>query len=450
MPATEADGLRRGRIFVLALAALFTAGAAVSVRAVTAVHMQAEYLDPIDPVHAGAMLGTVLGAAFAGFAVTLLLVSSVLAAIGFRSALIAASAFLIAGLALVAGAGSLGISPYYGLLIGMLVQGVGWGLVETVINPLTSALYPEDRVHRLSILHAWYPAGVVGGSLLGLAADGAAWPWRWELLVLALLAALFAALTVGERLPDVSRSTDAPVTTGEMLRATIRQPTIFLWVGLMMFTAATEFAPGQWVDVALSQIVGMRGILLLAYVSGLMFVMRHFAGPLVKRLSNVGLLVFSAAFATAGLFALGSAHDPMSALIAATGWGFGVCYFWPTMLATVAERYPRSGTMVFGLMGAAGAASTYVILPILGSVYDRARLAAAGGDAALAAHAQGAQLTKILTAAAAASFRAVALIPLALIFIFAGIAIADRLRKGRSPLSPSPLPNQQGDRHAET
>jgi len=413
----------------LALTALFTAGAAVSVRAVTAVHMQAEYLDPIDPVHAGAMLGTVLGAAFAGFAITLLLVSSVLAIIGFRNALIAAAVFLIAGLALVADAGSLGISPYYGLLIGMTVQGIGWGLVETVINPLTSALYPEDRVHRLSILHAWYPAGVVGGSLLGIAADGAGWPWRWELLVLALLAVLFAVLTAGERLPEVSRSTDAPVTTDEMLRATFRQPTIFLWVVLMMFTATTEFAPGQWVDVALSQIVGMRGILLLAYVSGLMFVMRHFAGPLVKRLSNVGLLIFSAAFATVGLYALSFAHDPVSALIAATGWGFGVCYFWPTMLATVAERYPRSGTMVFGLMGSAGALSTYVVLPWLGGIYDRAKLAAAGGDANLAANAQGQQLHDILTAAASESFKAVALIPLCLVVVFAAIAVADRLRR---------------------
>jgi hypothetical protein len=135
----------------------------------------------------------------------------------------------------------------------------------------------------------------------------------------------------------------------------------------------------------------------------------------------------------------------MSALIAATGWGFGVCYFWPTMLATVAERYPRSGTMVFGLMGAAGAASTYVVLPILGGIYDRARLAAAGGNATLAAHAQGAQLTKILTAAAAASFRAVALIPLALILIFAGIAIADRLRKGPSRSSASSWPKEKGE-----
>jgi hypothetical protein len=38
-------------------------------------------------------------------------------------------------------------------------------------------------------------------------------------------------------------------------------------------------------------------------------------------------------------------------------------------------------------------------------------------------------LHDILTAAAAASFRAVALIPFCLIFIFAAIAVADRLRQ---------------------
>ena len=421
--------LHRGRIFVVALLALFTAGAAVSMRAVTAAHMQTDYLDAIDRLNAGAMLGSVLGAAFAGFAVTLLLVSSVLAAIGFGRALAAAALFMILGFIIVGHADAWGLSTYTALLVGMVVQGIGWGLVETVINPLTSALYPEDRVHRLSILHAWYPAGLVGGSLLGLFIDGEGLNWRWTMAPLALLAILFGVWALKEKLPPVSRSTDAPVSPGEMLRATIQQPTIFFWVVLMMFTAATEFAPGQWVDVALSQVVGMRGILLLAYVSGLMFVMRHFAGPLVKRLSNVGLLMFSAAFATVGLTALGAAQSPASALVAATAWGFGVCYFWPTMLATVAERYPRSGTMVFGLMGSAGAASTYVILPLLGGVYDRAKLAAAGGDANLVTNAQGDQLRHILTEGASASFKTVALIPLALIFIFAAIAFADRMHR---------------------
>jgi MFS family permease len=427
--AAGAAPLNRGRIFVLALMALFTAGAAVSLRAATAVHMRTDYLDALDKARAGEMIGTVLGAAFAGFAITLFLVSTVLARVGFGRALVAAATLLFLGFVIVGHAGSLGVSPYYGLLIGMVVQGLGWGLVETVINPLTSALYPEDRVSRLSILHAWYPAGVVVGSLIGIFGDQAGLSWRLMYVPLGLLCIVFGVMALKERLPDVGLSTDAPVTPGEMIRATLHSPTIFLWVVLMMFTASTEFAPGQWVDVALSQIVGMRGILLLAYVSGLMFVMRHFAGPLVKRLSNVGLLIFSAVFATVGLYGLSLAHDPASALIAATGWGFGVCYFWPTMLATVAERYPRSGTMVFGLMGSAGALSTYVVLPALGAIYDRAKLAAAHGDAQLAANAQGQELHDILTAAAAASFRAVALIPLCLIVIFSLIAVADRMRK---------------------
>ncbi len=48
---------------------------------------------------------------------------------------------------------------------------------------------------------------------------------------------------------------------------------------------ASELAPGQWVDLALTRTVGMQGIWLLIYVSGLMFVMRHFAGALAHRFS---------------------------------------------------------------------------------------------------------------------------------------------------------------------
>ena len=425
----DAAPLNRGRIFIVTLMALFTAGAAVSMRAATAVQMQSEYLAPFGAATAGERLATALGAAFLGFAITLLLVSAVLARIGFGRALAGAAILMTLGFAIVASAGALGISTYTALLIGMVVQGLGWGLVETVINPLTSALYPEDRVGRLGILHAWYPAGLVGGALFGLAIDHAGLPWRWNMVPLAVLCVIFGTLSLREKLPPVSASTDAPVAPGEMLKATIQNPTIFVWVILMMFTASTEFAPGQWLDVALTQIVGMRGVLVLAYVSGLMFVMRHFAGPLVKWLGNIGLLISSSCFAAAGLFALGSADSPATVLGAATVWGFGVAYFWPTMLATVAERYPRSGTMVFGLMGSAGAACTYVVLPYLGAVYDKAKLAAAGGDSNLAANAQGSQLHDILTAAASASFRTAALIPLCLIAIFLAIALADRMKK---------------------
>jgi len=53
--------LRRGRLFIVALLALFTGGAAFSIRAGTAVHMRTEYLDPLDKLNAGEMLGAALG-----------------------------------------------------------------------------------------------------------------------------------------------------------------------------------------------------------------------------------------------------------------------------------------------------------------------------------------------------------------------------------------------------
>src|SRR2546430_13722602 len=63
-----------------------------------------------------------------------------------------------------------------------------------------------------------------------------------------------------------------------------------VWFLCMFLTAASELAPGQWVDMALTRTVHFQGIWLLIYVSGLMYVMRHFAGPMAHKLSPVGLL----------------------------------------------------------------------------------------------------------------------------------------------------------------
>ncbi len=150
----------------------------------------------------------------------------------------------------------------------------------------------------------------------------------------------------------------------------------------MFMTAASELAPGQWVDFALSKVVHMPGILLLVYVSVLMFVMRHFAGPLVHKLSSIGLLWFSCLLAAFGLFFLSMANSPVTALLAATVWGTGVCYMWPTMLATASERFPRGGALLMGLMGTAGMLSIQFVLPWMGKIYDTTKMQVAGGQAA--------------------------------------------------------------------
>jgi MFS family permease len=161
-----------------------------------------------------------------------------------------------------------------------------------------------------------------------------------------------------------------------------------------------------------------------------MFVMRHFAGALAHRFSSIGVLWISSVLAAIGLFGLSVASTPATALVAATIWGAGVCYMWPTMVASVSERFPRGGALFMGLTGFAGGLSIQFVLPRLGAIFDRAKLEAAGGVDQLAALPPS-QLDAVLRHASVESFRAVAMIPLALIPVFGFIWVRDRLARRR-------------------
>jgi MFS family permease len=210
----------------------------------------------------------------------------------------------------------------------------------------------------------------------------------------------------------------------------LRNPLFFVLFCSMFLTAASELAPGQWVDLALSRTVHMPGILLLVYVSGLMFLMRHFAGPLGRILSPTGVLWISCLMASIGLVALSYADSPVTALIAATIWGTGVCYMWPTMLATASERFPRGGALLMGLMGTAGTLSIQFVLPIMGSIFDSKKIEVAGGAQAFQNLPPGPELDRILGIAAQTSFRDVAVLPAVLLLVFGAIWLYDRSKGG--------------------
>ena len=205
-----------------------------------------------------------------------------------------------------------------------------------------------------------------------------------------------------------------------MLAEPFRRPGFWVFFGIMILTASAELAPAAWVDIALSQTVGMPGIAVLVYVAVIMFVMRHFAGPLAHRFSDTGLLLICTLPAAAGLYLLSHASTPFAALVAATLWALGVCFMWPTMLAAVARRYPESGSWGIGLIGFAGAIAIYFVLPQLGRIYDEAKMAKAGGPEAFAALTPESEVMRsVLAHAAEVSFQTIALIPLALFVIFA-------------------------------
>ncbi|HVU49422.1 MAG TPA: MFS transporter [Polyangia bacterium] len=430
--AASADtAIKVRKLFVLCCLCLATTSMSFALRASIASDLKTQLFDPIDSLRSATMVGGALSWAFLGFAFWVFLGSAVVDSIGMRNMLGMCGLSFIVGPLLVIGADKLASGPGMATVvgIGMFVNGFGWGCSETVINPLTTSIYPGDKVHRLNVLHAWWPFGMIVGSLIGGFA-GHALGWRVEFGLLLIPAVAILALCVGTKFPKTERVT-AGVTTKEMYKEALR-PGFIVWFLAMFLTSSSELAPGQWVDIALSHTVGMRGILLGAYVGGLMFVMRHFAGTMVHKLSSVGLLWVSCALASIGLFALSHANSPVTGLLTATIWGTGVCYMWPTMLASVNERYPKGGAFLMGLIGSAGSLAIYFVLPEMGKIFDNAKIKAAGGEAAYKALSETARTT-IDSAAAAESFRAVAILPAILLVVFGLIFLNDRRKGGFKP-----------------
>ncbi|HJN50946.1 MAG: MFS transporter [Pseudomonadales bacterium] len=405
-------------LFVIGNLALFMIGLGFAVRANIAADIQTELFNPIDLAQSASMVGEVLGATFTGFALTLLFGSALLDHIGMKVMLLfAAFGFFAGSMAILL----VSVMPptestYWVILISFLLTGLGWGAVEAATNPMVATLFPEDKTHRLNILHAWWPAGIVVGGLAGLAVSEVGLPWQVNLVLLMVPAIVLAWLVLISVFP-VTERVAAGISHRDMYLEILRSPGFWIWFVCMMLTATSELAPGQWVDLALSNVVGMQGIILLIYVSSLMFVMRHFAGPIAQRFSPAGLLWFSSLFAAIGLYLLSIATTPVWAFCAATVWGIGVCYMYPTMLASVSERYPRGGAFLMGLMGFAAGMAIQFVLPRMGAIFDAAKIEAAGGVEALAGL-SGNELAEVLRYASVESFQAVTIVPLLLLPIF--------------------------------
>lgn len=318
---------------------------------------------------------------------------------------------------------------FWSLYAGTLLFGIANGSVEAACNPLIATLYPEDKTTKLNNFHVWFPGGIVIGGLLAFGLQRAGLGWRWQHAMLLLPAAIYGWMFLRQRFPQTER-VQRGVTTGGMFAACLH-PLFLLMVVCMLMTASTELGPGQWLPAILGN-AGVAGILVLAYVNGLMALGRSFAGPLVHRLSPLGMLMMSAFFSAAGLFWLSQSAGAMI-FAAATVFAVGVCFFWPTMLGYVSERFPRTGALGLAIMGGAGMLSVSLVLPVIGKFYDEGimgRLPAGETASGLQAAPPGSGAAKvwqeIQAAAGLESLEKVAILPAILFVIFLVLFLTNR------------------------
>jgi fucose permease len=85
-------------------------------------------------------------------------------------------------------------------------------------------------------------------------------------------------------------------------------------------------------------------------------------------------MIVSSFLSAIGLYWLGALDSGTSAIVAltaATLFGVGKTFLWPTMIGITAEQFPRGGALLLSLMGGTGLLSVAIVLPIMGARMDQ-------------------------------------------------------------------------------
>jgi MFS family permease len=258
---------------------------------------------------------------------------------------------------------------YTGLLISTLFIGFGNGCTEAACNPMIADMYSRDKIDKmLNRFHMWFPGGIFLGAIISFIMTSLGFGWQAQMWITMVPTVIYVVLFYGKAFPRPK--VEGVTSLGENFKAMLSPVFIFLFIA-MSFTSISEFGPQQWVNVVMSA-SGANGMLILALTTGLMAVGRFFAGPVVGKLGQTGVLLGGSVLTLIGIYMFSTVTGGL-AYVAAIIFATGVCFFWPVMVGATATRVPLSGALGMSIIGGVGMFSTAYWQPIIGAWIDSAR-----------------------------------------------------------------------------
>jgi MFS family permease len=289
---------------------------------------------------------------------------------------------------------------------GSLVMALGNGTVEAFINPVVATMFSRNKTKWLNILHAGWPGGLVIAGVLTILLSDLNWGIKIGMMVIptvlyflillplrfpvqervasgvsyrdmlsefGILGAIVVGFLVTVQLMDFysdagTRQLSVPeyavfigigvaiVVGFGMYTKSLGRPLMFFLILIMMPLAVTELGTDGWIRAMMESIASEQGYdagWILVYTSAIMMVLRFFAGPIVHRISPLGLLACGATLALVGLYTLSFAVGS-AIFLAATVYAFGKTFFWPTMLGVVSEQMPKGGALTLNAISGIG------------------------------------------------------------------------------------------------
>ena len=354
--------------------------------------------------------GELLGVGLWPFAISIVLFSLIIDRIGYKNAMIFGLICHVTSAII-----TIFARDYWWLYTGTFIVALGNGTVEAYINPVVATIFRKNKTKWFNMLHAGWPGGMVLGGIIILLLGGSV-GWQMKVGLIFIPTVVYAVMLWGRTFP-VNERVAAGVSYQDMLKEvgilgaliisilvfreigrifefspgviwgltlaatayfgyvtrSLGRPLFIIMLLIMIPLAITELGVDSWISDLMAgemQKMGIAGGWVLVYTSLIMMILRFSAGPIVHKLSPLGLLATCALIAAAGLFFLSTATGAVI-LLAATMYGVGKTFFWPTTLGVVAEQFPRGGALTLNAVAGVGMLAAGIVGgPFLGYIQD--------------------------------------------------------------------------------
>lgn len=276
--------------------------------------------------------------------------------IGYRTTMVAALTFVVAGLTGLTFIPSIMPSKLLGLLISVIIYAIGSGLLEVMASPIAISCPVKNKEKAMSMLHSFYCWGYVGVVLLSTVFFHFFGTHNWKILTLlwAIIPLLNAISFTIVPMPEPEESGHGKLSLKELFSNKL------FWIFAIMMTAsgASELAVGQWSSafaeqgLKVSKTVGdLAGPMAFSFFQG---VSRWFYGKFGDKINLDKFMTFSGVLCVISYLVIALVKIPLIGMIGCSVCGLSVGIMWPGTYSKASNTMKSASTALFAMLALAG------------------------------------------------------------------------------------------------
>lgn len=248
------------------------------------------------------------------------------------------------------------INPYCGLVLAMVCNAIGGGLIEVLVSPIVEAAPSSSaKEAAMSLLHSFYCWGHVAVVLLSTLGFRVFGMERWYMLpilwsiVPALNIILFSRVPIRTLVEEDEKLPAKKLLSMKMF---------WLFFALMICAGASEQAMSQWASLfaegGLKQSKTVGDLLGPCMFAILMGCSRMFYGKFGEKINLRKFMLASGSLCVISYLLAIFMKNPLLALLGCGLCGLSVGIMWPGTFSISARLCPQGGTLMFALLALAG------------------------------------------------------------------------------------------------